>query len=129
MAEKPESSSDIDRVSGQSITELKNALKDQFLGGEGFSSMDVISAKIFPSVFAAIQNCLQKPLQKHPRYTDVEFVWSGSTSEGVNIPNMSRGAGGKVEMELEMDILCDCKQCHCNGGTGRDNKGLLFVVC
>lgn len=50
MAEKPESSSDIDRVSGQSITELNNALKDQFLGGEGFPSMDEISAKIFPSV-------------------------------------------------------------------------------
>lgn len=91
MAEKLESSTDIDRVSGQSIMELNNALKDQFLGGEGFASMDGISAKIFPSVFAAIQNCLQKPLQKHPRYTDVEFVWSGSTSEGVNIPNMSRG--------------------------------------
>lgn len=77
MAEKPDSFSDTDRVSGQSITELNNALKDQFLVGEGFASMDGISAKIFPSVFAAIQNCLQKPLQKHPRYTDVEFVWSG----------------------------------------------------
>lgn len=106
MAEKHESYSDIDRLSGLPITELNNALKDQFIGGEGFASMDGISAKIFPSVFAAIQNCLQKPLQKHPRYTDVELVWSGSTSEGVNIPNMSRGASGKVEMELEMDILC-----------------------
>lgn len=106
MAEKHESYSDIDRLSGLPIMELNNALKDQFIGGEGFASMDGISAKIFPSVFAAIQNCLQKPLQKQPRYTDFELVWSGSTSEGVNIPNMSRGASGKVEMELEMDILC-----------------------
>lgn len=54
MAEKHESYSDIDRLSGLPITELNNALKDQFIGGEGFASMDGISAKIFPSVFAAI---------------------------------------------------------------------------
>ena len=106
MAEKVESLSDIDRLSGQSLSTLNEALKDLFLAEGGFQSMDDISAKIFPSVFSAIQNCLLKPLRKHPRYADIEFVLSGSTSEGVNIPNMSRKADGRVDWEFEMDILC-----------------------
>ena len=97
MAEKVESLSDIDRLSGQSLSTLNEALKDLFLKEGGFQSMDDISAKIFPSVFSAIQNCLQKLLRKHPRYADIEFVLSGSTSEGVNIPNMSRKADGRVD--------------------------------
>lgn len=99
-------SSDIDRLSGQSLRALNDAIKETILGEEGFKTMDDISAKIFPSVFAAIKNCLQKPLQKHPRYARIDFLWTGSTSEGVNIPNMSRKADGQVEMEFEMDILC-----------------------
>lgn len=82
-----------------------------------------MDAKIFPSVFSALKNCLHKPLQRHPRYAGVEFLWTGSTSEGVNIPNMSKGADGKVEMEFEMDILCVFRDVEV--GTARDSPVIM----
>lgn len=95
----------VDRVSGQSISSLNEALKKHLDGG-GFQAMDDISKQVFPPVFSAINNCLYKPLQKHPLYKEVEFIWTGSTAEGVNIPNFERGGDGNPNIEFEMDILC-----------------------
>lgn len=36
----------------------------------------------------------------------MEFVWTGSTAEGVNIPNFEQRGDGKPHLEFEMDILC-----------------------
>ena len=36
----------------------------------------------------------------------MEFVWTGSTAEGVNIHNFERRGDGKPHLEFEMDILC-----------------------
>ena len=72
----------IDRLSGNSIASLNEALQKHLDGG-GFQVMDDLSKKLFPSVFGAIKNCLYKPLRKHPLYREVEFVWTGSTAEGV----------------------------------------------
>lgn len=96
---------EIDRLSGHSIVSLNEALQKHLDGG-GFKVMDDISKQIFPSVFSAIKNCLYKPLRKHPLYKEVEFVWTGSTAEGVNIPNFERRGDGKPHLEFEMDILC-----------------------
>lgn len=95
----------VDRLSGHSIVSLNEALQKHLDCG-GFQPMDDISQQIFPSVFSAIKNCLYKPLRKHPLYQEVEFVWTGSTAEGVNIPNFERRGDGKPHLEFEMDILC-----------------------
>ena len=96
---------EIDRLSGHSIASLNKALHEHLDEG-GFQVMDDLSKQIFPSVFGAIKNCLYKPLRKHPLYKEVEFVWTGSTAEGVNIPNFERRGDGKPHLEFEMDILC-----------------------
>ena len=96
---------EVDRVSGCTIASLDETLKKHLDGG-GFQSMDDISNQLFPSVFGAIKNCLLKPLQKHPFYKEVEFIWTGSTAEGVNIPNIERRGDKVVHLEFEMDILC-----------------------
>ena len=96
---------EIDRLSGHSIASLNKALHEHLDEG-GFQIMDDLSKQIFPSVFGAIKNCLYKPLRKHPLYKEVEFVWTGSTAEGVNIPNFERRGDGKPHLEFEMDILC-----------------------
>ncbi|XP_022797813.1 protein MB21D2-like [Stylophora pistillata] len=93
----------IDRLSGNSIVSLNEALQKH---GGGFQFMDDLSEQLFPSVFGAIKNCLYKPLRKHPLYKEVEFLWTGSTAEGVNIPNFDRHGDGKPNLEFEMDILC-----------------------
>lgn len=95
----------VDLVSGHAISSLNEALV-KYLGDGGFQSMDDLSKQVFPSVFGAINNCLYKPLRKHPLYQQVEFVWTGSTAEGVNIPNFERRGNGKPHLEFEMDIMC-----------------------
>lgn len=96
---------EIDRLSGHSIASLNKALHEHLDEG-GFQVMDDLSKQIFRYVFGAIKNCLYKPLRKHPLYKEVEFVWTGSTAEGVNIPNFERRGDGKPHLEFEMDILC-----------------------
>ena len=96
---------EIDRLSGHSIVNVNEALQNHLDGG-GFQVMDNLSKQVFPSVFGAIKNCLHKPLRKHPLYQEVVFIWTGSTAEGVNIPNFERRGDGKPHLEFEMDILC-----------------------
>ena len=105
MAQVDEIEDEIDRLSGHSIVSLNKTLHEHLDEG-GFQVMDDLSKKVFPSVFGAIKNCLYKPLRKHPLYKEVEFVWTGSTAEGVNIPNFERRGDGKPHLEFEMDILC-----------------------
>ena len=95
----------VDQLSGHSFTSLNEALK-RHLDSGGFQVMDDLSKQLFPSVFGAIKNCLYKPLRKHPLYQEIEFIWTGSTAEGVNIPNLERRGDGKLHFEFEMDILC-----------------------
>lgn len=95
----------VDLVSGHSFLSLNEALANHLADG-GFQAMDDLSAQLFPSVLGALNNCLHKPLRRHPLYEEVEFIWSGSTAEGVNIPNFESGGSGKPHLEFEMDILC-----------------------
>lgn len=95
----------VDHLSGHSVASLNEALQ-RHLDGGGFQVMDDLSKQVFPSVFGAIKNCLYKPLRKHPLYREIEFIWTGSTAEGVNIPNFERRGDGKPHLEFEMDILC-----------------------
>lgn len=95
----------VDLVSGHSFLSLNEALANHLADG-GFQAMDDLSAQMFPSVLGAVNNCLHKPLSRHPLYEEVEFIWSGSTAEGVNIPNFESGGCGKPRLEFEMDILC-----------------------
>lgn len=95
----------IDLVSGHSFLSLNEAVANHLADG-GFEAMDNLSDRMFPSVLGALNNCLYKPLRKHPLYEEVEFIWTGSTAEGVNIPNFERGGDGQPRLEFEMDILC-----------------------
>lgn len=113
----------IDRLSGNSIASLNEALQKHLDGG-GFQVMDDLSKQLFPSVFGAIKNCLYKPLRKHPLYREVEFVWTGSTAEGVNIPNFDRHGNGKPHLEFEMDILCVFRDVKV--GRSRDSPAILM---
>mgnify|MGYP001793547660 CR=1 FL=1 len=97
---------DIDRLSGESIFALNENIKKHLQESEGFQVMDDLSGQLFPSVVGALNNCLCKPLKKHPRYQNIELVWTGSTAEGVNIPNFDRDGSRAPELELEMDLLC-----------------------
>ena len=108
MAEKAMPRVDVasDRLSGQSISSLNEAFMQHLQGSGGLKAMDNMSEQIFPSVFGAINNCLCKPLRKHPRYANVELLWTGSTAEGVNIPNFERQGDRKPQLEFELDVLC-----------------------
>lgn len=61
---------------------------------------------MFFFVLGVVNNCLYKFLRRYLLYEEVEFIWSGSMVEGVNILNFESGGCGKFCLEFEMDILC-----------------------
>lgn len=112
----------IDLVSGCNIQELNEKLLEH-LKESSFSSVDELSEKIFPGVFAALKNILS-PLKKNSRYANIEFLWTGSTSEGVNVPGFEKNGTG-YSLEFEMDMLCVIKDVKI--GRTKDDPVILML--
>ena len=98
----------LDFVSGQTMKDINDGLASKYIYENSFDNVDDLSKHMFPAVFSSITHCLSA-LRKHPRYKNLEFIWAGSTAEGVNVPEMDKNVDNSVSLEFEIDILCVLK--------------------